>query len=399
MKTSFGEELRKLAGNGSLRQFKPLRRLDGCRVAFQGRALINLTSNDYLGIAADKQLHRDFYAGLTEENLEEDLLERYGLGAASSRLLSGDSEASHTLEEMLCRAYRRPACLLFNSGYHANIGILPALTGKSDLILSDKLNHASIHDGLRLSRAVHKRFRHGDYDHLVTILKRERQKYDKVIVVTESVFSMDGDEADLRRLVDIKKTYDCLLYVDEAHAIGLYGPKGLGKAEQYGVVEDIDLLVGTFGKACASVGAFVVCDKEIYDYLVNFSRSLIFTTALPPVVTCWNIFVLQRILEMEEQREKLQYLSTLLRQQLAEHGLRSAGTTNIIPVILGSNQLAVAMAEEMRQDGYLIFAVRPPTVPHGTARFRLSLTADMEWQDLAELAGRIRVREEKMKRI
>lgn len=391
MKTSYGKEIQALSRTGSLRQFRPLRPLAGCRVEFQGRALINLTSNDYLGIAANKQLHREFYAELKDD----DLLERFGLGAASSRLLSGDSEPSHRLEEMLCRAYKRPACLLFNSGYHANIGILPALTTKSDLILSDKLNHASIHDGLRLSRADHKRFRHADYEHLAAILEKEREKYDKVIVVTESVFSMDGDEADLRRLVDIKNTYDCLLYVDEAHAVGLYGPKGLGKAEQYGVVGDIDLLVGTFGKACASVGAFVVCHEEIYDYLVNFSRSLIFTTALPPVVTSWNIFVWQRILEMEVQREKLHRLSEMLRLQLAEHGLPSAGTTNIIPVILGSNQMAVDMAEEMRQDGYLIFAVRPPTVPQGTARFRLSLTADMEWQDLAELAVRIRVKREK----
>ncbi|MEE4241570.1 MAG: 8-amino-7-oxononanoate synthase [Desulfopila sp.] len=393
MKTHYSEELQTLAQQGSLRTFRPLRNRDGCRVEFQKRTLLNLTSNDYLGIAADKELHRAFYAGLNDL----DILESFGLGAASSRLLSGDNEVSHLLEERLCLAYQRPACLLFNSGYHANIGILQALTSKSDLILSDKLNHASIHDGLRLSRAAHKRFRHADYEHLYAILEKERQHYNRVIVVTESVFSMDGDEADLHRLVDIKKRFDCLLYVDEAHAVGLYGAKGLGKAEQYGLIDDIDLLVGTFGKACGSVGAFVVCHQEIYDYLVNFSRSLIFTTALPPVVIHWNLFVFNRIQEMQAQRQKLKQLSDLLRLELEKNGLRSDGSTNIIPVILGDNQLTVDMAEEMQRDGYLIFAVRPPTVPQGTARFRLSLTADMDWDDLAELARRIRINQERLR--
>jgi 8-amino-7-oxononanoate synthase len=386
MELNLKKSLENLAEQGNLRRFRPLANRDGCYVDFQGRRLLNLTSNDYLGIAGDSRIQHDFYRELKDDTF----LEQFGLGAASSRLLTGDSPLSHRLEEMLRLEYKRPACLLFNSGYHANIGILPALTEKNDLILSDKLNHASIHDGMRLSRAAHKRFRHADYDHLVEILEKERHRYAKVIIVTESVFSMDGDVADLPKLVEIKQRYDCLLYVDEAHGVGLYGVRGLGKTEEYDVIDEVDLLVGTFGKACASMGAFLVCDSQVYDYLVNFSRSLIFTTALPPVVTSWNYFIFQRIVKMTEERKRLGELSGTLRASLRKSGLQTAGTTNIVPVIIGDNRKSVDLAEQMQEKGYLIFAVRPPTVPQGTARFRISLSATMQWRDLRELAGHIR---------
>jgi 8-amino-7-oxononanoate synthase len=307
-------------------------------------------------------------------------------------LLTGDIETAHQLEESLRTEYGRPAALLFNSGYHANIGILPALLGKGDLVVSDKLNHASIHDGMRLCRAEHRRYRHCDYDHLQEILESSRGKYGRIIIASESVFSMDGDVADLGRLVDLKKRYEALLYVDEAHAVGLYGPRGLGQAEEQGVLGEVDILMGTFGKAYASIGAFVLCAAEIRDYLINHSRSLIFTTALPPVVIHWNLFVFAQVLQMQDQREHLAAIAGKLRRALTEKGLATGGTTNIVPVMIGDNQLAVDLAEEMREEGYLIFPVRPPTVPEGTARFRISLTADMLWQDLEGLAGLLAVR-------
>ncbi len=385
MNDTFRAQLDILADQGRLRQFRPLGGKEGAQAVYEGRTLLNMTSNDYLGIAGNMELHRDFYSELGEQSL----LERYALGAASSRLLTGDSVLSHQLEKGLCRLYDRPACLLFNSGYHANIGILPTITSKKDLVLSDKLNHASIHDGMLLSRAHHKRYRHLDYDHLRAILLRERHKYERAVIVSESVFSMDGDVADLLRLVELKKEFDCLLYIDEAHAVGVYGDKGLGKAEEYGVTADIDMLVGTFGKAWASIGAFVVCSDDICEYLINFSRSLIFTTALPPVVTAWNLFILERIAGMGELRRRLRQLSATLRDELTAQGLTTAGSTNIVPVIIGDNATSVAMARRMQDQGYLIFAVRPPTVPAGTARFRLSLTAAMRWQDLQRLPSLI----------
>lgn len=385
MSIDYRESLDHLQSTGSLRHLRPLSARSGCRVSYQGKRFLNLTSNDYLGIAGDAELLRRFYSLCNNENL----CDRYGLGAASSRLLTGDIEIAHQLEADLCRAYDRPAALLFNSGYHANIGILPPLLGKGDLILSDKLNHASIHDGMQLARADHKRFRHCDYDHLEDLLERNRKTYTRVVIVSESVFSMDGDVADLKRLVAIKNRYDAMLYVDEAHAVGLYGPKGLGKAEEQGVVHEVDMLMGTFGKAYASIGAFILCNADIRDYLINHSRSLIFTTALPPVVLNWNLFIFNEVLGMHEKRKHLAGLSETLRQNLFLNGLETGGATNIVPVMIGDNQASVDLAAKMQELGYLIFPVRPPTVPVGTARFRLSLTADMTWQDIEHLAERI----------
>ncbi|OGR19352.1 MAG: 8-amino-7-oxononanoate synthase [Desulfobacterales bacterium GWB2_56_26] len=385
MNSNYKENLENLGRVGRLRTLKPLSGRNGCRIVYGGRAMLNLTSNDYLGLAGAKEIHHRFYAGMTDGNI----LDNFGLGAASSRLLTGDSDNAHRLEETLRLAYDREACLLYNSGYHANIGILPALLGKNDLILSDKLNHASIMDGMRLSSAQHKRYRHCDYDHLEELLATYRNSFERVIIVSESVFSMDGDVADLARLADLRSRFDCLLYVDEAHSIGLYGEKGLGMAEEQGQLARIDLLVGTFGKALASVGAFLLCSETIRGYLINHSRSLIFTTALPPVVLSWNHFIFKEMLTCHARRRKLRDLAAALRGELVRHRLPTDGSTNIVPVMIGEDRLAVVLAEAMQEKGYLIFPVRPPAVPEGTARFRLSLTADMAWADLEPVAAHI----------
>jgi 8-amino-7-oxononanoate synthase len=382
MTDSYTIALEKLQAEGRLRELKPLTGRNGCHIFYHGRNLLNLTSNDYLGLAGDKNLHKDFYTTMADKNL----LDNFGLGAASSRLLTGDSENAHFLESTLRKTYKKEACLLFNSGYHANIGILPALLGKKDLILSDKLNHASIMDGMRLSLAQHKRFRHCDYEHLAELLTKYRKEFERVIIVTESVFSMDGDVADLNRLVNLKNEHDCMLYVDEAHSIGLYGLLGLGMAEEQGQLDEIDFLVGTFGKALASVGAFVLCSSTLREYLVNHSRSLIFTTALPPVVLYWNHFIFKKMLHYNDRRIGLKQMSSKLRQKLIQHNLETDGSTNIVPVMLGNDSLAVSLADAMRERGYLIFPIRPPAVPEGTARFRLSLTADMLWTDIDRVA-------------
>jgi 8-amino-7-oxononanoate synthase len=383
MTESYEIALEKLQAEGRLRKLKPLSGRNGCHIIFNDRNLLNLTSNDYLGLAGDRILHKKFYATMSDDNL----VNNFGLGSASSRLLTGDSENAHFLETTLRKTYKKEACLLFNSGYHANIGILPALLGKKDLILSDKLNHASIMDGMRLSLAQHKRYRHCDYEHLAELLGKYRKKFNRVIIVTESVFSMDGDVADLTQLVNLKNEHDCMLYVDEAHSIGLYGLQGLGMAEEQEQLEEVDFLVGTFGKALASVGAFVLCSSILREYLINHSRSLIFTTALPPVVLYWNHFIFKEMLHCNDRRIGLKELSAKLRQNLIQNNLQTDGSTNIVPVMLGNDNLAVALAEAMQERGYLIFPVRPPAVPEGTARFRLSLTADMAWTDIEGVAA------------
>ncbi|AGF79922.1 7-keto-8-aminopelargonate synthetase-like enzyme [Desulfocapsa sulfexigens DSM 10523] len=376
----YGQKLQDLEAKGRLRELTPLQRCGAGRVNYQERTLLNLSSNDYLGLGQDKELRRRFY-----QRLDHGDGENFALAAASSRLLTGDFLLAHRLEKELAGAYGTEAALLFNSGYHANIGILPALFGKGDLILSDKLNHASIHDGLQLSRADHKRFRHGDYKQLHGLLSRYRKQYDQVVLVSESVFSMDGDEADLERLLELKHEFDVKIYLDEAHAVGVYGENGLGKAEERGVLSDIDFLVGTFGKALASIGAFICCSKETRDYLVNHSRSFIFTTGLPPVTLNWNLFVFRHMQAMSKERKHLQRIAQQLRLGLQEKGIATGGSTNIVPVLIGEDSLALEQAKKMQELGYLVLPVRPPTVPEGTARFRFSICANMEWQDLQTL--------------
>jgi 8-amino-7-oxononanoate synthase len=377
----YAKKLHDLELKGRFRELVPVEQYGAGIVKYKGRKLLNLSSNDYLGLGQDSELLQRFYQEL--DRVESGVS---GFSAASSRLLTGDSLLSHHLEDEIANAYKSESVLLFNSGYHANIGILPTLFAKGDLILSDKLNHASIHDGLQLSRADHKRFRHGDYEQLYDLLKKHRKNYDQVVIVSESVFSMDGDEADLARLIELKHEFDVKLYLDEAHGVGVYGQNGLGKAEEKAVLQDIDFLVGTFGKALASIGAFVCCSKEIHDYLVNHSRSFIFTTGLPPVTVNWNRFVFQHMLSMNRERLHLQQLSTQLRHAFTEKGIATRGTTNIVPVLIGDDSLALAQAKKLQErGGYLVLPVRPPTVPEGTARFRLSICANMQWKDLQEL--------------
>ena len=383
---SLREELEQMRLSGMYRSLRPLSNRGAGRVDHGGSTMINLSSNDYLGLAGNLGLIEEFYSLRTQTNT----MDKYAPGTASSRLLTGDLQLSHQLEELIARLYERESCLLFNSGYHANIGIIPALFTKHDLILSDKLNHASIHDGLQICRAGFKRFRHADYGHLESLLEAHRDNHRRVALVSESVFSMDGDCADLSALVDLKKRFDCLLFLDEAHSIGLYGEKGLGLAEQQGCIDDIDLLVGTFGKACGSVGAFLVCDGTIRDYLINRSRPLIFTTALPPVVLNWNHFVMSRLASMQPQRDKLQQTSLELRKELEKMGLETGGSTNIIPVIIGEADRTVEGAKLLQESGFYVLPVRPPTVPKGTSRFRLSLTTDHDIEMLAPLPGLIR---------
>jgi 8-amino-7-oxononanoate synthase len=355
----YKQELDKLEGSGNLRSLKIINPND---------YKVNLSSNDYLGVS--------------HKNLPRPKGNEYGSG--SSRLLTGNFEEYGLLENELEKLYGRPA-LFFNSGYHANIGILPALSGKNDLILSDKLNHASIIDGIRLSSADYKRYKHTDYDHLTSILEQSRGNYERVFIVSESIFSMDGDEADLRKLIEIKNKYNCFLYIDEAHALGVRGLQGLGLAEEQECIDEIDFLVGTFGKAMNSIGAYIIATAVIKNYLINKMRSLIFTTALPPIVVSWNYSMLRTIIKMRIERDHLMTLSDQLREELTKRGIETSGSSNIIPVMVGDSQKCVNLADYLQKKGFLVFPIRPPAVPPGTARLRLSLCADMDWEDIKEL--------------
>lgn len=347
----------------------------------EGRTMLNLSSNDYLGLASRTDLYDAFFDECKEKG--------YPLSSSSSRLLTGNFTVYGELEQLMAERFGREAALLFNSGYHANTGILPALADKQTLILADKLVHASLIDGILLSGAPFLRYRHNDYNQLEMLLKKHAGQYEQIFIVTESIFSMDGDVADLPRLVELKKSYpDILLYVDEAHAIGVRGKNGLGIAEEQDCIQDIDLLIGTFGKALASMGAYVICSRTIREYLVNCMRPLIFSTALPPIQIAWTRFIFERLPLFGELREKLALTGHLLAGALEGKG-GEISESHIIPFIVGENKECILKAEELQRKGFYCLPVRPPTVPKGTARIRFSLTAEVTSEQIIQLTKEI----------
>ncbi|MFW6170312.1 MAG: aminotransferase class I/II-fold pyridoxal phosphate-dependent enzyme [Planctomycetota bacterium] len=379
------ETLRAADRRRGLRTVTPL---PAHRIRSGDRVYMNLASNDYLGLGCDVALHRAFARSLAAE----DPLERIAFTASASRLLGGEHPAFETLERLLGEVYghgRR--ALLFGSGYHANIGILPALVGREDLILSDRLVHASLVDGIRLCRAQSVRYRHNDMAHLSDLLAAKAHRARRVFIVTESLFSMDGDLVELRALVDLKRQYGAVLYLDEAHAVGVRGPRGLGLAAEQGLIDDVDILLGTFGKALASAGAYAIVAPPVREHLVNTARSLIFTTALPPVMIRWAIFALRNALEADERRARLGECARVFRQALGGDGVG----THIVPVVVGEDVVAGKLSLRLRERGYWVPPIRPPTVPEGTARLRFSLGADMNLEALGELATEtLRLRKE-----
>ena len=341
----------------------------------QGEECLNLSANDYLGIANDPKLIGEFLSQAGDMRF----------GSTGSRLMTGNTDAYTDFEKELERVYGRMA-LVFGSGYHANTGILPALAGAGDLILADKLVHASIIDGILSSKADFSRFRHNDYGHLEELLAKNREHYKNIWIVSESIFSMDGDRSDVRQLANLKDKYGALLYIDEAHSIGTDGPNGLGICRAAGVLEQTDVAVFPMGKGMASLGAFVLCRREVKEYLVNTSRPFIFSTALPPVCVRWSAFVFNRMQAMDTRRERLAKASSQLRVELENEGFKMLGDSHIIPVVFGENAAVLAAADSLREQGIWATAIRHPTVPKGQARIRLSLSAAFSPEDIGRVA-------------
>ena len=377
------QELQHLEEHSNLRRL-PKMVHDGRHVIVNGARMLNLSSNDYLGLASDRSLREEFLRTLTPDTFLP--------ASSSSRLLTGNFTVYEELEAELAHLFGTEAALIFNSGYHANTGILPAVSDARTLILADKLVHASLIDGIRLSAAKCVRYRHNDLAQLERLLKEHHSAYRRIIIVTESIFSMDGDRADLQALAGLKRRYDnVLLYVDEAHAFGVRGKRGLGCAEESGCIRDIDFLVGTFGKAAASVGAYIVCRKTVREYLVNRMRTLIFTTGLPPVNIAWTLFVVRRLADMQERREHLAHIGRTLREALQARGYTCTGASHIVPMIVGQSADTVLQAEALQRHGFYALPVRPPTVPEGTSRIRFSLTAEIRSEEIEELTNYLTV--------
>ena len=372
------EWLTKRREQGNLRHLRPLVRPvsgDLCLAGTQS-ALIDFSSNDYLALSCHPQVIAR----------SKECLEQYGTGSGAARLMSGDLDLHHRLEEEIASFKGQQAALLFGSGYMANSGIIPALVGRHDVVFSDKLNHASIVDGCLLSGAQLVRFRHNDLEHLEAMLAQKRGTGQALIVV-ESLYSMDGDKAPLVEIVKLKEKYNCLLLVDEAHATGIFGATGAGIIEEAGVTDQVDFVMGTFGKALGSFGAYLAASRDWVDYFVNRARSFIYSTSLPPAVLGASLGAMQVIKESPALGRQLLGRVDFFSKALSLHNFRVESSTQILPLMVGESAKAVELAAKLGDAGFFVTAVRPPTVPEKTARLRFSVTLHQSREDLASLAS------------
>lgn len=363
MQENYSEILDHLKANSHFRNIKNFDAKDEKYIFYNGQKLVNLSSNNYLGFADNKKITKEFL---------NEVGDKYSFGSASARLLTGTLPVYKELEDLISQLFRKEKTLLFNSGYHANVGINSCIAGKGDVIFSDKLNHASIIDGMRLSEGKFFRFPHKNMEALEKLLTRERKNFNNAIIVSESVFSMDGDIADIEKLVELKEKFNCILVLDEAHAFGVFGQNGLGVTEKLGITDKVDLIVGTFGKAIGSMGAFATGSQTLIDYLTNKARSFIFSTALPPINIAFSKWIIEN--KLPQTLEK--------RQRMLSIGQKAGSESHIIPVIIGGNKETVDTCEILFHNGFFTLPIRPPTVPEGTSRLRLSLTTDITEKEL-----------------
>jgi 8-amino-7-oxononanoate synthase len=377
----FDEALAAAQARNRRRRLRPLEPLDGGRVRLDGRELVDLSSNDYLGLSRHPLLierAREWAA-------------RLGTGSGASRLVRGSFEAHRQVEERIAAWKGAEAALLFASGWQANASVLPALLAAAEdqgppLVFADFLAHSSLRVGCRAGRVRPIRFRHNDLDHLENLLTDWSDKPGRRFILTESVFSMDGDRADLERLAEIAAHWDAFLYVDDAHATGVFGPAGAGLA-----AGKADLVMGTFSKAMGGFGAFVAGSRSLTDYLTGACSGFVYTTAPPPPVLGAMDAALELVPGMDAERAHLQRLAERLRGGLAEAGLDvGPSTTQIVPAILGGEAETLAMSSRLEAEGFLAVAIRPPTVPEGASRIRFSLSAAHTEADVERLLALLR---------
>ena len=372
------DELDSRAAQGLLRHRCLLQSAQGTRVKVNGKSILSFSSNDYLGLACHPQLLAALQTGM----------QQYGLGAGASHLVSGHFNAHDELEHALAEFVGKAAALLFSSGYLANLGAVQALVGRSDRVFADKLNHASLNDAMLLSRAQVHRYRHNDMAHLAQLLGQPNSG--RKLVITDAVFSMDGDLAPLPELLALCEQYDAWLLVDDAHGFGILGKQGRGSLfhhrDSSGLASPRIIYMATLGKAAGVSGAFIAAEQVVIDTLVQNARSYIYTTASPPALSCAVLASLRLLQEEEWRRTQLWKLVAQLRAGLT--GLPWVlmySDTPIQPLLVGNNNVAVALSEGLRKRGIWVPAIRPPTVPQGTARLRISLSAAHSEQDVAQL--------------
>lgn len=377
------EELASLAQASCERRLKEVHAVAGQPgyLVRRDRTLLNLSSNDYLGLSQHRAI---------ADAMREALAAGCGSGAGASRLVTGNRNPYRELEQELAQWQQCEASLVFPNGYMANQGVISALVGRDDIVFSDRLNHASIVDGITLSRAEHARYRHNDMEHLESLLRKHSNARRKIIV-TDAIFSMDGDAAPLEKLVELKHKYGAMLLVDEAHSGGIFAANGEGLCHALLVHQDVDIHMGTFSKAFGVYGAYICGNSTLIRYLLNKARPVMYSTALPPSVVVGIRKALEIVQTASEQRKHLATISAKFRNELTRAGLTViSGDSPIIPVIIGDNDLALRFCEALEEHNIAAVAIRPPTVPNNTARIRFSLSAAHTQEELAYAAARIK---------
>lgn len=369
------EELKELRELERLRELKWIGSRLSSRVRMEGREVLLFCSNDYLGISQVLSLKEEASRAIEE----------WGVGAPSSRSIAGSLLIHKQLEEELADFKGTEAALLFPTGYMANIAILTSLVGEGDLILSDQYNHASIIDGSRLSRAEVWVYRHRDLDHLEDLLKRSRHR--RKLIVTDGVFSMEGDIAPLKELRELSDRYGAFLVVDDAHATGVLGQEGRGTAEHFGLLGQVEVQMGTMGKAFGVMGAFVAGEKVLVDYLVNRARTFMYTTSLPPPLVGILLGALRILKEERWRRERLWQNTYMFREGLKRLGFEVLGDTPIVPIVIGDDKLTMEFSRRLLEKGVYVQGIRPPTVPEGTSRLRFSISALHAEEDITYALG------------
>ena len=383
MGISIHEELDQIRRSGLYRSTRSIGGKQGAHVQLDGRDTLLLCSNNYLGLAD--------HPALIEASIKA--TERYGTSSAASRLVSGTMALHEELEAEVADFKGSEAALVFNGGYAANTGIIAAVVARGDVIFSDRLNHASIIDGALLSGARLIRYPHNDHAALALLMKKHRGS-GRALIVTDGVFSMDGDIAPLRELAELKKTFNAHLMVDDAHGSGVLGERGMGTAELLRVSDDIDINMGTFGKALGSFGAYAALSVELRELLINRARSFIFSTSLPPSVLAASLAAIRvvRSSEGKRLRERLNANAILFRSLLLQAGFTVPdGSTQIIPLMTGSAEITMRFSEMLLEEGLFAQGIRPPTVPAGACRLRCTVMSSHSSQDLEWAADRISV--------
>jgi len=375
------KDLQDLESLGIYRSLKTLDSPQGREIILEGKRVLNFCSNDYLGLANDARIKRAALEAIAE----------YGVGCGASRLVCGNMMPHEKLEADLALFKNTESALVYSSGYMANTGIIPALMDRRSVVLSDKLNHASIIDGIILSRAKLVRYPHADMQALREILENLPAAQRKLIV-TDTVFSMDGDRAPLREIVDLAGHYEAMIMVDEAHAFGVLGKRGSGLVEELSLEGQVDIQMGTLSKAAGSFGAYACGTKVLRDYLINKSRSFIYTTAIPPALAQASRAALQIIRQGDSLRRQLQLNANYLRVELDILGFDTMNSsTPIIPILVKDPLQAKAMSKRLLEQGIFVQAIRPPTVPMATSRLRLTVMATHTQEDLDRLLNALRV--------